>query len=253
LAISFTTDLASIESSQVQSDLPLRWKQDGSNAQSWLLFGDSTFSTGIAMFVPDTVYEVGFLDLENVDGKVQSSMQSVRFQTLPVLDKDFSFDSNKVMQDNNQPVRADMLADSAHFFNGTALASGVTFAGVIAGAKGSLTDDVDWFSVWMYVKDTIDLELSDMHEDLDLVFQGPANANDDLYDGSEFDIDHLTGTKTESASLAIPFTAQDWGVDGDVNRMGRPLRYWIGVKEGSGFKARSAYVLTIKIRKFKTP
>jgi len=166
-----------------------------------------------------------------------------------VLDKDYTLDSNDVMLDNNQRIRADVLADTSAFFNGTSFDDSLVFAGVIAGEKGSLTDDVDWFSVYLNLGDTIDLGLSGLHDDLDLLFKGPANSNDDLYTGTDLKVTNSTGTKAESASLLISLPAQYFGVDSVATRMSEPLKYWIGVQEGANFKLRSSYILNVKIRK----
>ncbi len=247
LDVEFTENVVSISAEQVSSDIPVVVKgYSSSPAKKWMVFGDSTPTSKITYFLPDTTYTVSFADLENEDGEVQSKSQVLSFRTMPLLDCDFQPLENGQVKDNNDRQDADALADSVHFFNGQVMEKELVLAGFISGdTRSQLTDDVDWYTVFLSAKDTIEVELEGMTEDLDLVFQGPANNKGELYAGNDLMAKNSTGTSLESNQFVITLDVQDFGVDGDLDLISKPLQYWIGVRQGKDFKLQSPYVLKV--------
>ncbi|HSQ41802.1 MAG TPA: hypothetical protein VLM37_05950 [Fibrobacteraceae bacterium] len=235
----FSTSVPSINVEQVDMSSPVNYAQS-SSLKKWNIYGDTTLA-GLTAFEPNTNYEIVFSDLKNEDGDVQDEDQRLSFTTMPILDKDFEEDEDGDALDNDKRTKADDLADSLQFFDSTDLDDGISIAGVISG-----DDDVDYFSIWVYYKDSVAIELSDLHDDLDLSFYGPMDSTETLFDGWDDLITTKTGTKDEVDTIPISAEAQDWGVNGVITEYGKALQYWIGVKPGSDFSSKSSYVLTVK-------
>ncbi len=247
LLVDFTTRIPAIDTAQIESALPVIFKSVGEGS-SWKVYGDSSF-WGFSRLIPDTSYSIQISDLSD-GSETQSKVQKITFETMSILDKDFSLDSNDAYMDNNQGSRAEKLADSVKFFNQTPVSNGISIAGMITGDiyQTVLEDNADWFTVWLYATDSVYIELSGFSDDLDLGFVGPVNPVDkSSYDWGALDVQEANGTK--SLGLPIDWDAQGHGVNDVGSAMGRPLQYWIAVKTGATFKSKSAYVLHVKVIK----
>jgi len=242
LAVQFTTSVDSIATSQISSKLSLALKNSSTNG--WILFGDSTFATGIAMLVPDTDYSVTIQNLKGTNGKTQSNDQRISFHTMAFLDHDGQKNSSGVLIDNDQYGRAEVLADSVKFFDGTTLLTeGKSIAGIIAGGMNGLIDNQDWFSFYARRGDSLNFTLSNLHGNLDLDFRGPESPSGVLYDTVVTSA--KSGTTDEHLGIRISADRVLYGLT-NTQPTGMYLKYWVRVYASKDFSGRSSYVLTLK-------
>lgn len=237
LQAEFTTDLEEISAGQVESSDPVQWSQDEDMVK---VFGDSTYITGVAMFLPGTTYTVTFSDLESTEGEFQDEPQSLTFETMILLDKDGK-DSKNVMQNNNDYGTAEILADSAKFFNGVSLKTGVSVAGIISGIGRGMEDRDDWFRVQVKEGDSLEVQLTNLKDNLRLRCFGPENEDGDM--SSVVDDSDKKGIASERLVLSPTATRHSFG----TRNLDSYLNYWIRVSPTTGTEEiRSSYVLTVK-------
>jgi hypothetical protein len=242
LSVQFTATVDSISSSQISTSPNVILKK--SSSAGWILYGDSTFATGIALLHADTTYIVTLKNLEGSSGEIQSTDQTISFHTLPILDHDGQKDTSGVVLDNGQYGRAEVLADSVHFYDGkTLLTDGKSVAGIISGGMNGIIDQEDWFSFYAKYGDSLDIKLTDLHGNLNLDFRGPQSPTGLLYDTVLTSVN--SGNSDEHIALKISADRVAYGLT-QAQPLGTYLKYWIRVYADKSFMGRSSYVLALK-------
>lgn len=174
LEVEFSKPLASFSDSNIVCELPVRWKKISDT--HYQIFGPDTFMTGQSMFRTGDAYILSFIGLEDQDGNKQTQAQSFPFATYHVVDIEFPLGNRESLVGNNLAGGAAVLADSAHFFQGSSLDSGLTIAGFLSHRSfRDFHDERDYYSIWLRTGDSLLIELEGFNTDLDVELIGPYN------------------------------------------------------------------------------
>lgn len=236
LEVEFTTDLEDISASQVESNIDIRWEVDEDILR---IYGDSNYTSGIALLEPKKTYTVTLRDVESADGDIQEDPQVLTFVTMPILDKDGK-DKTGAIKSNGEYGNAEVLADAEKFFDGTALKTGISVAGAISGIGRGVEDTDDWFRIKLKQGDSLQIDLTNLHDNLQLRLFGPENEDAEM--SSFVDVSDEDGAEDERLSFSPSVERHAFG----TRNLDTYLNYWIRVSPSDNADLKSSYVLTVK-------
>ncbi|NLB62525.1 MAG: hypothetical protein GX801_00265 [Fibrobacter sp.] len=232
LEIPFKGKVVEVKEENYKSNLPIKIIEQ---KEQFFIVSDKRIA-GITQLLADTNYSITFKDLESKDGELQKDELKLSFRTMPILDSDFDIDDDDNPLNNNSRSQADVLADSAGYFDGTKLSDSVVVAGLLTANRMQDDDFYDWYSIILKVQDSVWVELSSPQNDLKISFEGPINDKKEIFDGSIED-DKLL-------SVSVDANRAFYG-NSDVNV---PQKYYLGVKYAKNSdQSPSPYVLKLKI------
>lgn len=236
LEVEFSTELEDLSSSQVTSNNPVKTSLDEDIVQLW---GDSTYSADVSLLLPGKTYTITFKNLESTKGEVQDEPQTLTFETMPMLDSDGKDPSGTIHTNGNYGT-AEILADSAKFFDGTLLEKGISVAGVISGIARGIEDYDDWYRIRVKEGDSIQIKLSHLRDNLRIRCYGPENSAGEMSD--EITESDKSGTTDEKLVFSPTASRHSFG----TRNLDSYLNYWIRVSPSANKDLKSPYVLAVQ-------
>lgn len=223
IEVRFSDQLNGLEDEQIASEHPVAMELVKGSV--WDMTGADTNIGGYDMFVAGTAHDVSFKNIEDRDGNVQKTDQVLRFTTMPFLDKDFTPDGSSFL-DNDDIAGAEFLSDSAKFYDGTSLNTGLSVTGIMLDRYYSAAEDIkDVFRIRARPGDSLFIKLTGFTYNLDLEFIGPESKAVPPVLNPDWVLSSNKNLVTDSIMIKIDANRHIHG----TSNMVEYLNYWIRV------------------------